>query len=197
MKHIDIFVVLLAFFLVSCSDTDRRIPIYPEISLKSEISGQVFTNVSLDLARKINLTRADGSIDLTESEAQTMLEPFIEDGRNLRQSLLSQIDVLGTKSGFASQDIYTIENMTDDELALFSFVIYGINQDFVNSRATLSSRALSCLEVATGISAIRGIGVSGLVNAKTVTQVLRALGSRYLGYIGVGLMICSFADCVS
>lgn len=99
--------------------------------------------------------------------------------------------------GLTKDEVNDLASLGDDDLALLSFIVYEMEQSETMSRAAVSSQLISCLAVATGISSIKEIWVSGLVNAKTITQALIAQGKRYLGYIGVALMVYSFVDCVS
>lgn len=60
-----------------------------------------------------------------------------------------------------------------------------------------TSRVMSCLGTATGYSSIKAaIDVSGLMSANTLTSVLKAMGKRYLGYLGTAVMVYSFSSCM-
>lgn len=77
------------------------------------------------IGRKFSLTKSDGSIDFSEEEAEALLEPLVIDGKNLQASFLEQMYLSKTK--FANDDFLLVENMPDDQLALFSFIVYAAN----------------------------------------------------------------------
>lgn len=79
------------------------------------------------------------------------------------------------------------------QLAELSFIIcvsYGAN-------TSVDPTIRSCLSTAVGITAIYDLvlNTSALGAVETTIGALRLIGRRYLGWIGVGLMIMDFADC--
>ena len=62
-----------------------------------------------------------------------------------------------------------------------------------------TNRAVSCLASALGISAINDIisGTIALTTVETGLQLLKVMGKRYLGYIGLAIAVYEFVECVS
>lgn len=196
-KYFNIILLLYSFLLFACSNESDYIDLDLNIQLKSKITNTEFEEITNELFDKINNTRSDDEFSLTEEEARLILTPFVEDGKDLQTSMLKQINAVEGNMGLTEDEVNSLTTLDNDDLALFSFVIYELEQCNEISRAALSSQLMSCLSVAVGIPGIRDIWVKGLVDAKTITQVLVAQGKRYLGYLGVALMVYSFVDCVS
>lgn len=192
-----LFFLFISFSFISCANETEVIDETQTILLKSKISNVVFEDVTKKLFDRFNETRSDGEVNLSEEDALQILSPFVEDGKELHKSLLEQINAAKDNMGLTPDEIKGLTALGEDELALFSFIVYEMEQSEIVSRAAVSSQLISCLAAVTGISSIKAIWVSGLINAKTVTEVLIAQGRRYLGYVGVALMVYSFVDCIS
>lgn len=84
----------------------------------------------------------------------------------------------------------------------------SVSAEEIERYTTSNANSFECLAVAIGIDDIIDIvqgggsigaivaGTKGLINAKTMVQVLKSLGMRYLGWIGVGIMVYDYANCV-
>lgn len=58
-------------------------------------------------------------------------------------------------------------------------------------------RVMSCLGTATGYSSIKAIAdINGLMSARTLLETVKAVGKRYLGYVGAAVMVYSFSKCM-
>jgi hypothetical protein len=56
---------------------------------------------------------------------------------------------------------------------------------------------MSCLGIATGYSSLKAIlNIEDLLDAKTLLKTLKAVGKRYLGYVGAVVMVYSFVKCM-
>ena len=96
-------------------------------------------------------------------------------------------------------------SLSDDELATLSMLYHvlsddgididKLNEDIDGLRIS-RERLLACLEFAVGITELKELTVRGVVNAVTIRKALSAIGRRYIGYVGVALMIYDFMDCV-
>lgn len=101
--------------------------------------------------------------------------------------------------------IELLENLTNQELALFSHIdnMIGIEQSQVprlknSSEFWSTDRVISCISAALGITAIEGIisGTGGLISAASAWAIVKNLAKRYLGYVGAGIAIYEFGKCM-
>lgn len=184
-----IFLSICFVCCLSCSNnTEYLAEKHENLALKSNITAKEYKALLEMVASNLEYsTRSTGSVEMTENEARKLLIPFIEDGKQIQHSLIDFID-----KDF-SEDWH---NMTETDLITISFLVCSINQNSTETKAVSSNQIFACLGVATGLAAIKDIGIGGLVNAKTALQVIKAVGKRYLGYIGVALMIADFATCI-
>lgn len=165
-----------------------------EVSIESSISNETFQEILSEINLKFTKTRSDGSFDLGDEEASQILDPLILDGKNIQDIIIKTVSI--EESDISEEDLLNLMNLTEPELATLSFIVYQLNSNNIETRAVDTDRVLSCLGVAVGISSIKNLSLSGLVTAKTAMQVAKAVGKRYLGYIGVAIMIYDFADCI-
>ena len=100
---------------------------------------------------------------------------------------------------FSDSEVEDINNLPEEVFAELSFILSVANDEqpdyFVNG--DLES-VVPCLEAAIGLTVVKGIisGTGGLITATTALQVIKALGTRYLGYIGLVYTIYKFAECM-
>ena len=85
--------------------------------------------------------------------------------------------------------------MDDSELATLSFTMSIQSQ----SSSVDWPRVRVCAGAALGIAGIKTLFADTLAlgTVETVVGALKLVGKRYLGYIGVALMLYEFADCLS
>ena len=86
-------------------------------------------------------------------------------------------------------------NITNIELVSFGFHYY-LTQNY-GSQLGLRGDWVSCLSAALGVRAVRELGLSGVMSAQGAVQIIKAVGKRYLGYIGLAIMVHDFIDCMS
>ncbi len=140
---------------------------------------------SAKLSNLINAINTRATEEISDS-AEIYLKPFVLDGKSIQKSILVKLDN-------NSQDYKYFQEMSDEQLASLSFLIYNLNTPDTRSS---SSRLLSCLGAAIGVTSIKELSVEGIITATTLSKALIAIGRRYLGYIGVALMVADFYDCV-
>ncbi len=87
-----------------------------------------------------------------------------------------------------------ILNLTDEQLAELSFIVNFQYQ----TNSVDWDRVRSCASFALGISGIRSLYTNTLAlgTVETMFGALKLIGERYLGYVGIALIIYDFADCV-
>lgn len=150
-----------------------------------------------------SITRAT---QMTQEQAKEAMQPFVNDGLQLRTQLVQQTEA---DPILAVEHTY-FKKLSEEDCAVLSFVYHSmiesgmqtsvINQtidDIQTQTIQVSTeRLLHCAAVAVGYDAVKKLGVGGLITATTVRQVIIAIGKRYLGYIGVALMVYDFVECI-
>lgn len=169
-------------------------------SVSSAIDSGDFLNICTSV-HSVVFTRAE----LVETDFKGKLTPLVEDGKCIRDQIVSQAKV----NKNLREDIQFYENLSEEELATLSFIYHsielqGADIDMLEAKISGLSvsqqkkmdQIMSCLSVAVGISSLKELGVKGVVNAITVRQAIIAIGKRFLGYVGLAIMIYDFVDCM-
>lgn len=131
--------------------------------------------------------------------------PLIEIGDQIHSELINQIIGSPDWQSLSECDRESIISMSDIQKAQLAFIyIDVIDPDFnnpilISDNAIDRERAQSCLLAALGISAINDIiaGTGGLLTVQSSVQLLKTIGKRYLGYIGLAYAVYEFVNCVS
>ena len=110
-----IYILLFSLTLLSCNNDDtfntNRKEI--EISLNSEYSQKEMLSIVSKVGRKLERsTLANGTVNITESQAKQMIQPLVADGKLMQKQMLNQVKELDYVT---DSDIKEIENMTDEE----------------------------------------------------------------------------------
>lgn len=160
-------------------------------NLQSSLSASNFKAISKNIDVAAN-TRASLN---SEDSCYTALKPLITDGKVIQEQMIEQAKVI---ESISDSDIYFIHNISEKDLATLSFIVYNLNKinDDSVTRSISPDRLRDCLGFALGVSTIKELSVKGIVTATTLRRALFAVGKRYLGYIGVVLMIADFNDCI-
>jgi hypothetical protein len=99
----------------------------------------------------------------------------------------------GELSNLSEIERQQITNFDDAQLAALSFTIHtqAYSVDWAEVR--------SCASAALGIAGINELYVNTLAlgTVETTMGALKLLGRRYLGWIGIALMVYDFQDCLS
>lgn len=138
------------------------------------------------------------SSDLSDNEKETQiketLKPMILNGKDIHQEILNQVNLNDPKLDLTQDDITQIKNMDDKELAQLSFV-YGTSHARVDWN---TDTVMNCLGAALGIHEIYGLiqNTAQLATAQGAVRVLKLLARRYIGWIGVGVAVYSFGNCM-
>lgn len=145
--------------------------------------------------------------ELTEAEAQVVLQPYINTGISIQKQLISNKDELS----LTIDDVESLNGMTDDQLAEMSFVLNSMCNEALAQNVSFDD-VVDCLAYAAGINDVvdlaktirDGLGVRDyytgtkmLMTAKTTKQLVKAFATRTAGIVGVAWMIYDFGDCIS
>lgn len=162
-------------------------------------------------------TRAENL--MSEGEAKKIFEPLIEDGNNIRAQI--QESVQKGEFEMSELELQQLSEMTDEQLAQLSFVIYNIENpatmemvfNMIESQwqddpilldeptAYTRAQLLDCLSFAIGLDAVSGLwgyisGTAGLITAKTAWGIAAAFIGRTLGWVGLAYTAYQYADCL-
>ena len=190
-------IIIVVPSLTSCSYEDSQ-----QIEKTIDLSEKVLTSDELNsITLNINTFKINSLISKSlsvnnEEEMRIILEPLVENGRSLHNEIISQIDFYDPQYELTQEDIDEIQNLNDEQLAQLSFVMSTTYSNVVSYGAP-NPTVRACLAVAVGIAGLSDLiaNTAALGTAETTIAALRLIGRRYLGWIGVGLMVYDFMDC--
>lgn len=159
---------------------------------KLELSSSI-TETTLSAVRDVVSLGYNSRGELDETECQEAITPLVTDGKNIQAQILEQLS-----NSASVEDLEFFQNLSEEELASLSFLVYAITPDDTDvcSRGVDTDRLLHCAGVAVGYDAIKRLAVGEVITAVTIRQALIAIGKRYLGYIGLAIMVYDFVECV-
>ena len=175
------------------------------VELTSSMSEDDFLTACL--AVKSQMGSVSRAVQFTEVEAKQVMQPFVNDGLQLKKQIVEQAEL---NPSLQVEAVY-FKNLSDEDCAALSFVFHsmrdaGMDTEIVTgvidgvqtqTMSVNTERLLHCAAVAVGYDAVKKLGVGGIVTATTVRQAIIAIGKRYLGYVGLAIMVYDFVECVS
>lgn len=207
MRKFYLFLLFIVFS--SCSNEDyltKETEIPSEISVKENINVRdlsLSSDTLISVSKKINeltelsLSKKMSSAKMSE-EIQVAVSPFIENGEEIRKKLLQD-------KTLSEDDYEYLKTARSEDLAQLSIFISALNvydesnvEYSMNARLRpVDDRIKSCLAVAVGITGAYDLikNTKKLMTVRTAVKALRLIGRRYLGWVGVGLMVYDFVDC--
>lgn len=151
-----------------------------------------------EIASQITNEEGTGIIEDEELIAKA-LAPLVENGRAIHKELIAYVSESEDWKELTEEEQQAILNMTDDQYVELS-MIYSMTQgDNENARLNWNT-VRSCLSGAFGLGDIYYLVVENpraLMTVNGAVKILKHVGLRYLGWIGLGLAIWDFVDCVS
>lgn len=143
---------------------------------------------------------------LTENECREILNPLVEDGKQIQTQLLEHSDLM------SSEDKLYFESLEDEELAIMSMIALHLSEelgesDYIDdltgisdnpSSSTLSidiDKVRNCVGVAIGIASLEELCVKRIITATSLRKAIFAIARRYAGFVGVAWMVWDFYDC--
>lgn len=201
---------MMVCFMASCqteADVDEPTVKSTEktVELTSSMSEDDFLTACL--AVKSQMGSVSRAVQFTEVEAKQVMQPFVNDGLQLKKQIVEQAEL---NPSLQVEAVY-FKNLSDEDCAALSFVFHsmrdaGMDTEIVTgvidgvqtqTMSVNTERLLHCAAVAVGYDAVKKLGVGGIVTATTVRQAIIAIGKRYLGYVGLAIMVYDFVECVS
>lgn len=155
----------------------------------------------------------------SEEHLRSFLSPVLQKAERMHHDIVIQLKNIAATGMFADEEMLEFENLEEDlsefenfsdmqkvkyGIALSSLPLGFVMEDFeikMNIKIT-GAQALHCFGAAIGLSSIpKSVGLifgSGLMAAKTLLQLAKALASRYVfGYFALAYSIYEFAMCIN
>ena len=204
-KHLSFLLIYLTLTLISCSKLEME---SPKLDLRSKLMSKdkfdaITQNVSrivkrnaelsLSIRKMSSLTPSTKLMNFNENELEIALRPLVETGEVIHFEMIRYLQESGELSNLSEIERQQITNFDDAQLAALSFTIHtqAYSVDWAEVR--------SCASAALGIAGINELYVNTLAlgTVETTMGALKLLGRRYLGWIGIALMVYDFQDCLS
>lgn len=199
---------MMGFILIiSCKKNSVDYHTYESLEVGARSSNLDFSIttplISLDEIRKISLSLLDEDGNLIQDSAAIAerIAPLVEAGRKLHDELLTNILKTASWEDLTEAEKYSVVNFSEVQMAELALVYSACNP---NDADVLSSadwgRIRNCLSAALGLGDLYYLVVQNpkaLLSASGATKILKHVGLRYLGYIGLILAVVDFVDCVS
>lgn len=215
MKKLNFVLPIGLFFLIctfSCNkdENQRKEPFFElqtaviqkneiiEIKNKIEILSSICKSSNILHTKKLN--KIDSNIKLNfENELRKIFEPLIQNGKLIQLEIIQNLKTSKQWDLIINDEKILIEKMSDEDLIKLSLIYTNLN--LKSLKVTEGSSTLrNCLSAALGIDDIAFLlagNPKALTNSKTVIKLLKNIGLRYLGYIGLALTIADFIDCIN
>lgn len=189
-------IIIAGALFTSCSAEEEEIKKnfdYSALLLKPKQLNAVLLNIENHKKRNQNLKIVNSQ--KVENEMKIILQPLIENGEIIHNSMINEIDSTVEFQNLTFVEQQEIMNLTDEQLVELSFMV-NIQSQY---QGVDWNRARSCASFALGISGIRSLYTNTLAlgTVETMIGALKLIGKRYLGYIGIALMMYDFTSCVT
>ena len=136
----------------------------------------------------------------TEAEVKRIVTPLINNGKEIHNELLSNLKSSQEWNSLTNKEKETLTNFSDVQLAELSLIFIELQNNITLREEDDWTEVRSCLSGALGLGELYYLLVQNpraLATARGTLSLLKHIGGRYLGYIGLGLAIYDFVDCIS
>lgn len=216
MKHLLLSVVCV-IALVSCQSADIFMDEGASTAaLHSMVSSSQIEQINEKLMSYVKVqTRAGEDMDtlnLSVDTLQALFAPLVEDGA----AMCDQFIELSNEGEIeiSPEELERLKTLNEPELAQFSYFIHAAAMSLSNEECPMDEDTqeemnvqykkedfVDCLAAAIGWDAVTGaIGVvtstTQLITAKTAWTVGTALIGRCIGWIGLGIAVYDFGNCL-
>jgi hypothetical protein len=204
MKKISTFVLSICILMFSSSCQKKESITEPNFlsTFKTKpLSFQVVENIST----KIKANNSFMSLDIeknkkTEAEFKSIVTPLINNGKEIHNELLLNLKSSQEWNSLTNKEKETLTNFSDVQLAELSLIFIELQNNITLREEDDWTEVRSCLSGALGLGELYYLLVQNpraLATARGTLSLLKHIGGRYLGYIGLGLAIYDFVDCIS
>ena len=164
--------------------------------LKSGITDSQMEEIIDSIDKYLGINVRSGPIDLTEEQAQEILQPLTDDGMQIRDDMLESAQELN----LTQEDIAYLRGMEGNELAALSFTTIQLGN--AELQQVTKKKFVDCLFQVVGLDELEDVkdvitGTDDLIKAKTAIKIAKALSKRFFGYIGIMITIIEFTDCIN
>ena len=217
--------VVVLLTMTSCdsneqSENDQNNTLKTSTEIRSTLSHNDFLNVQKSIISRFYGAHTRAEEVLSETEAQQMLDPLAIDGA----AIVDQIQgaVQAGEFEITAAEALQLEELSSEQLAELSFVINNLNNPSVMDElfsyihqnidpdmppilyepgAYTRQDLVDCLTVAFGLAVISGLwgyidGTYSLMTATTAFNIVRALVSRTLSWVGIAYAAYEYANCL-
>lgn len=139
----------------------------------------------------------------SEAEIKMILQPLVENGRQIHNEIIFQVDLSNSEFGLTQDDINEIKNLDEKELAQLSFTFSTLQAhtrggDEQARTPWDTETIMNCLGAALGLHEIYGIvkNTTQLATAQGALRVVKLLARRYIGWLGIAVAVYSFGNCM-
>lgn len=149
----------------------------------------------------------DGEVPITtdEQEIQTIINPLVQNGRQIHSEIISKVQLSSEWVLLTDYERNAILNITDDQAGELSLIYSTVDlaewqSDPLEPMRIDIGTIRSCLSGALGVGDLYYLVVENpraLLSANGALKILKHVGLRYLGYVGLALAVWDFVDCVA
>ncbi len=197
LKAITFFVI---FNITSCKKQDTYITSNHLFETKPlnyiEIKNIATSIESLKTTASINNRYKNNDI----TEIHKLINPLIDNGKKIHNEILNNLIKSSEWESISKQEKEILLNFDDIQFSELSLIYFDL-QEKINLREDDTwTTVRSCLSGALGLGDLYYLLIENprsLATARGTISLLKHIGGRYLGYIGLGLAIIDFADCIS
>ena len=203
MKKISTFVLSICILLLLYS-CQKREPVIESNFLSSFKTKPLSFEVVENISTKIKANKSFMSVSIekknTETEIKNIVTPLIKNGKEIHNELLSNLKSSQEWNSLTYKEKETLINFSDVQLAELSLIFIELQNNIPLKENDNWTHIRSCLSGALGLGELYYLLIQNpraLATARGTLSLLKHIGGRYLGYIGLGLAIFDFADCIS
>lgn len=205
--------LLLLFFTIISCNTDRYDTFNYEHnnSLGNVDSKTMKGSLQLDLTPYIlaeeeftnvmqSLEGIKDEIEDNEEVVREILNPLLINGQQIHSEIIGFLERSGELENLTIEEQNEIIYLNDEQLVELSYIMYNQQQYASDANNIDWPRVFNCASAAIGISKIKELYTAsfslGGATIQTYTGALKVIGKRYLGYVGLAIMIYEFTTCV-
>lgn len=158
------------------------------------LAEEEFTNVMQ------SLEGIKDEIEDNEEVVREILNPLLINGQQIHSEIIGFLERSGELENLTIEEQNEIIYLNDEQLVELSYIMYNQQQYASDANNIDWPRVFNCASAAIGISKIKELYTAsfslGGATIQTYTGALKVIGKRYLGYVGLAIMIYEFTTCV-
>lgn len=191
-------ILILSFLISSCTSDIAEAPTKPdEINVEltsvedlNNLSQELQKVIPIEVLSDINSNKKYSLNSAQEKKLKEIFKPLLNTGSTFRKDLIERSS--------DSEAINGLENLNEIELMFLGMLSAASQGNNTKGKTLVTPRWVNCVASATGITAINTILNTGeLYAASTGLQVVKAIGKRYLGYVGLAVAVYNFVECMN